>query len=202
VNRWEDSNECSDGDLCTENDHCEDGECKSDPKNCNDGELCTEDSCDPYTGACVHTWDKRRSAKFSKVTLRYKSSKREFENLSSDELETILSSSLSIEHSELLVLQSTKNEENDGTYSALLALLPSQSEVEVPSLSPSSFSSSGFTITNVEEVAQEEEQTDFLLEKVLKKQPKVVVFAQKVSSSTSTALAFGSIFFFFLVMWL
>ena len=35
---------------------CQDGACKANtPPNCNDGNQCTKDSCNPSTGACVHT---------------------------------------------------------------------------------------------------------------------------------------------------
>jgi len=33
--------------ACTVNDHCDAGQCVSDPKNCDDNSLCTDDSCDP-----------------------------------------------------------------------------------------------------------------------------------------------------------
>ena len=42
---------CSDGDLCTTNDVCDQGTCKGPvPLNCEDGQICTLDSCDPAVG--------------------------------------------------------------------------------------------------------------------------------------------------------
>ncbi len=46
---------CNDGNLCTENDQCSNGQCVGTPKNCDDGKSCTTDSCDPNNGQCVHT---------------------------------------------------------------------------------------------------------------------------------------------------
>ena len=44
---------CQDGNLCTVQDICQDGECQpGGPLGCNDGNLCTDDSCDPQSG-CV-----------------------------------------------------------------------------------------------------------------------------------------------------
>jgi len=46
---------CDDGDLCTENDVCQNGNCVGTPKDCDDGNACTDDSCNPLTGECEHT---------------------------------------------------------------------------------------------------------------------------------------------------
>jgi len=43
--------ECTDGDLCTTGDHCEEGMCVGNPVVCDDGNPCTDDYCDE-TGAC------------------------------------------------------------------------------------------------------------------------------------------------------
>lgn len=43
---------CFDDDLCTYDDHCDDGECSGQPVQCHDGNACTDDSCDPAEG-CV-----------------------------------------------------------------------------------------------------------------------------------------------------
>jgi len=46
--------ECSDGDACTLDDHCDEGECVgTGAKDCDDGNPCTEDSCDVSLG-CMH----------------------------------------------------------------------------------------------------------------------------------------------------
>ncbi len=46
---------CSDGDLCTVDDTCQDGVCESGPaKDCDDDNECTEDNCIPTTGVCEH----------------------------------------------------------------------------------------------------------------------------------------------------
>ena len=47
--------ECDDGDPCTINDRCQGGICMGDPIDCDDGDPNTIDSCDPATGACIHT---------------------------------------------------------------------------------------------------------------------------------------------------
>jgi hypothetical protein len=48
-----DYNYCEEGNLCTENDYCINGLCKSGTqKNCDDGNACTQESCAPSTG-CV-----------------------------------------------------------------------------------------------------------------------------------------------------
>lgn len=47
---------CDDGNPCTVNDTCANGVCVGFPRNCDDGDPCTADSCDPFTGACVHTF--------------------------------------------------------------------------------------------------------------------------------------------------
>ena len=45
---------CSDGDVCTTNDVCADGECIGGPTlKCDDGNQCTLDTCDPLVG-CAH----------------------------------------------------------------------------------------------------------------------------------------------------
>jgi len=47
------TNFCSDGDACTKNDTCFEGECAGVPLNCDDGDdLCTNDIC--KNGTCVH----------------------------------------------------------------------------------------------------------------------------------------------------
>jgi hypothetical protein len=55
------SNPCNDGQLCTNNDVCSDGECAGTPfvpPACSDGNACTDDACNPSAndgaGACVH----------------------------------------------------------------------------------------------------------------------------------------------------
>jgi len=45
---------CDDGNLCTIDDKCLNGECVGTPKSCDDGNFCTTDSCDGTTGECVH----------------------------------------------------------------------------------------------------------------------------------------------------
>jgi hypothetical protein len=44
---------CDDGNACTTNDRCLDGECVGDPRSCDDANVCTTDSCIPATG-CVY----------------------------------------------------------------------------------------------------------------------------------------------------
>ncbi len=44
--------DCDDGDLCTTDDQCLNGECVGTPMDCADEDDCTEDSCED--GACVH----------------------------------------------------------------------------------------------------------------------------------------------------
>ena len=44
---------CDDGDTCTVEDVCKNGQCIGDANPCDDGDGCTDDSCDPVTG-CVH----------------------------------------------------------------------------------------------------------------------------------------------------
>jgi hypothetical protein len=47
--------DCDDGNLCTLNDSCKGGKCKSGPSApCGDGNPCTTDSCDPSSGKCKH----------------------------------------------------------------------------------------------------------------------------------------------------
>jgi len=45
---------CDDGNLCTIEDMCLDGECVGTPKSCDDGNFCTTDFCDTETGECIH----------------------------------------------------------------------------------------------------------------------------------------------------
>ena len=48
---------CSDGDMCTIGEICQEGECAGgDPLNCNDGNVCTDDLCDDQDG-CQHAPD-------------------------------------------------------------------------------------------------------------------------------------------------
>ncbi|MFT7580067.1 MAG: hypothetical protein ACI9MR_001734 [Myxococcota bacterium] len=46
---------CDDGDLCTTDEVCVAGDCGGSSATCDDANPCTNDSCDPSTGACVHT---------------------------------------------------------------------------------------------------------------------------------------------------
>jgi len=46
---------CNDGNLCTENDQCSNGQCGGTLKNCDDNKTCTTDSCNPSDGQCVNT---------------------------------------------------------------------------------------------------------------------------------------------------
>lgn len=52
----QDGSACSDGNVCTVEDACENGVCagKADPIN-DDGNPCTDDACDPVTGVATHT---------------------------------------------------------------------------------------------------------------------------------------------------
>jgi len=43
---------CDDGDPCTINDRCVNGNCVGTPKICDDGDPCTDDFCNPHTGQC------------------------------------------------------------------------------------------------------------------------------------------------------
>jgi hypothetical protein len=43
---------CDDGDLCTTNDQCGQGECKGVPKSCGTAPQCKIEMCNPATGAC------------------------------------------------------------------------------------------------------------------------------------------------------
>lgn len=45
--------DCDDGDLCTDNDHCEEGMCVYSLINCEDGDPCTTDFC--INGGCSNT---------------------------------------------------------------------------------------------------------------------------------------------------
>ncbi len=44
---------CDDGDLCTSNDGCANGECSGTPITCDDANPCTLDSCDQESGECM-----------------------------------------------------------------------------------------------------------------------------------------------------
>jgi hypothetical protein len=48
------SGPCDDGNLCTVQDQCVDGQCGGKPRECGDGVACTVDSCDPAVG-CLNT---------------------------------------------------------------------------------------------------------------------------------------------------
>ncbi len=48
--------ECTDGDVCSLADHCEDGTCVGTAINCDDGNPCTSDSCDP-AGGCIYGYN-------------------------------------------------------------------------------------------------------------------------------------------------
>jgi hypothetical protein len=51
-----DQTPCEDGDLCTKDDLCYEGECASGAYPlCDDGNPCTNDGCDPATGSCAHS---------------------------------------------------------------------------------------------------------------------------------------------------
>lgn len=46
---------CDDGDLCTIEDTCHEGECRGHPVNCDDHDACTtHDRCNPWNGECEH----------------------------------------------------------------------------------------------------------------------------------------------------
>jgi len=45
---------CDDGNPCTINDTCSDGECIGTPKSCDDGNFCTTDTCNETTGECEY----------------------------------------------------------------------------------------------------------------------------------------------------
>ncbi len=44
---------CDDGDACSENDNCNDGDCQGKALSCDDSNACTNDSCDKVKG-CLH----------------------------------------------------------------------------------------------------------------------------------------------------
>ncbi|MBR58282.1 MAG: hypothetical protein CMH54_09700 [Myxococcales bacterium] len=44
---------CDDGDACTQNDGCVEGECTGEALECDDNNTCTVDSCDPSTGCTI-----------------------------------------------------------------------------------------------------------------------------------------------------
>jgi fibro-slime domain-containing protein len=46
------TNTCSDNNLCTINDQCNSGSCFGTLINCRDGNICTNDTCNPRTGMC------------------------------------------------------------------------------------------------------------------------------------------------------
>ena len=48
------TNACTDNNLCTTGDVCTGGACVGTPVDCNDNEPCTTDACDPQTGNCTH----------------------------------------------------------------------------------------------------------------------------------------------------
>ncbi len=48
------TNSCSDGVNCTQNDRCTNGTCQGDPVDANDGLICTLDFCDEATGSAVN----------------------------------------------------------------------------------------------------------------------------------------------------
>ncbi len=50
---------CDDGDACTFNTYCSEGECVGDPIDCDDGEFCTDNFCDSDTG-CYWQWNFER----------------------------------------------------------------------------------------------------------------------------------------------
>ncbi|MGM0576783.1 MAG: hypothetical protein ACQEXJ_13750 [Myxococcota bacterium] len=45
---------CDDGDPCTLEDACDEGDCEGTPNPCDDGDPCTADSCEADTGECLH----------------------------------------------------------------------------------------------------------------------------------------------------
>ena len=45
---------CDDGDLCTENDRCQAGDCQGAEIRCEDYNPCTDDACHPLTGRCAY----------------------------------------------------------------------------------------------------------------------------------------------------
>ncbi len=45
---------CDDGDLCTENDRCQAGDCQGTKIRCEDYNPCTDDACHPLTGRCAY----------------------------------------------------------------------------------------------------------------------------------------------------
>ena len=50
------ANTCTDNDLCTQTDTCQNGACVgTNPVLCDDGNVCTTDTCNPTTGLCVAT---------------------------------------------------------------------------------------------------------------------------------------------------
>jgi len=51
----QDEGNCSDGDLCTEQDACKAGKCVGDKIVCQDNNPCTADACEAKTGACAFT---------------------------------------------------------------------------------------------------------------------------------------------------
>lgn len=57
INEANDALSCSDQDDCTINDHCEAGECVTEPRNCADTNECTDDYCED--GICKHPYASR-----------------------------------------------------------------------------------------------------------------------------------------------
>lgn len=53
VRTKDDGSGCEDGDACTADDTCADGQCAGTVISCDDGNVCTDDSCDPGTG-CIY----------------------------------------------------------------------------------------------------------------------------------------------------
>jgi hypothetical protein len=52
--KYNPASSCSDGNPCTQNDHCDNGVCLSGEKiACNDNNPCTIDACDPSSGECT-----------------------------------------------------------------------------------------------------------------------------------------------------
>ncbi len=48
---------CDDGNACTVNDMCSNGVCAGEMMDCDDGNVCTDDSCNPDTGTCEHSYN-------------------------------------------------------------------------------------------------------------------------------------------------
>jgi len=52
-----DGTPCDDRNACTNNDKCSQGKCQGVGLNCDDGNPCTDDSCDPISQKCVHSYN-------------------------------------------------------------------------------------------------------------------------------------------------